>query len=88
MVTPLATAVLATGATLAAVAAFAGLLVDQQRRWCRSDAALESHFLPDGTPSMTVTAFGDRTAPSPCCAEFLGLAGADSARTEAGKAAT
>ncbi len=37
---------------------------------------------------MTVTAFGDRTAPSPCCAEFLGLAGADSARTEAGKAAT
>jgi hypothetical protein len=49
-VTPLAAPVLASAATITAVGAFAGLLADQERRWRRSDASLESHFLPDGTP--------------------------------------
>lgn len=88
VVTPLAISVIAVGGTLAAVAAFVGLLADQERRWRRSDASLESHFLPDGTPSMTVRAFGDRTSPSRGRAAFPALAGADSARTEAGKAAS
>ena len=87
VVAPLATSVLAAGATVAAVAAFAGLLADQERRLRRSDSSLQSHFLPDGTPAMTVTAFGDRTSPSRGRAAFPVLAGADSGRTEAGKAA-
>jgi hypothetical protein len=87
-VTPLATSVLAAGGTVAAVAAFVGLLADQERRWRRSDASLESHFLPDGTPSMAVTAFGDRTSRNRGRAAFPALAGADSARTGAGKAAS
>ena len=88
VVTPLATPVLAAGATVAAVAAFAVLLADQERRWRRSDDSLQSHFLPDGTPSMSVTTLGDRTSPSRGLAAFPALAGADSARTEAGKAAS
>jgi hypothetical protein len=88
VLTPLATSVLAAAGTLATVAAFVGLLADHERRSRRSDASLESHFTPDGTPSMTVTAFGDRTPPSRGRAAFPALAGADSARTEAGKAAS
>jgi hypothetical protein len=88
VVTPLATSVLAAGGTLAAVAAFVGLLADQERRWRLSDASLESDFLPDGTPSMTVAAFGDDTSPSRGRAAFPALAGADSARTDVGKAAS
>ena len=88
VVTPLATSVLAAGATVAAVVAFAGLLADQERRWRRSDASLQSHFLPDGTPAMTVTALGDRTSPSRGRTAFPALAGADSARTDAGNAAS
>lgn len=61
--TPLTTPVLAVGATVLAVATFAGLLADQERRWRRSDDSLQSHFLPDGTPAMSVTTFGD-TAPT------------------------
>ena len=87
VVTPLASSVLAAGATVAAVVAFAGLLADQERRWRRSDASLQTHFLPDGTPAMTVTALGDRTAPNRGRTPFPAHAGADSARTEAGKAA-
>ena len=82
MVTPLATPVLAGVATAAAVAAFAGLLADQERRWRRSDDSLQSHFLPDGTPAMPVTALGGR----PDRAAFPALVGADSGRTEPGKA--
>jgi hypothetical protein len=87
-VTPLSTPVLAAGATVTAVAGFAGLLADQERRWSRSDASLQSHFLPDGTPAMTVTGFDDRRSPSRNRAAFPALAGADSARTEPGKAAS
>ena len=53
-ITPLATPALAAGATVVAVATFAGLLADQERRWRRSDSAVQSHFLPDGTPAMAV----------------------------------
>jgi hypothetical protein len=88
VVTPLAPPVLAAVATVAAVAAFAGLLADQERRWRRADGALQSHFLPDGTPAMTVTAFDDRTSPSRSRAAFPALAGTDSVRTEPGKAAS
>jgi hypothetical protein len=88
VVTPLPTSVLAGAATVAAVAAFAGLLADQERRWRRSDDSLQSHFLPDGTPSMSVTTIGDRTSTSQGRAAFPALAGADSARTDAGKAAS
>jgi hypothetical protein len=88
VISPLATSVLAAGATVAAVVAFAGLLADQERRWRRSDASLQSHFLPDGTPAMTVTALGDRTSPSRGRTAFPALAGADSTRTDAGKAAS
>jgi len=87
VVTSLATPVLTAGGTVTAVAAFAGLLADQERRWRRSDASLQSNFLPDGTPAMTVAGFGDRT-PSRGRAAFPAMAGAESARTEAGKAAS
>jgi hypothetical protein len=87
VVTALATPVLAASATVAAVAAFAGLLADQERRWSRSDASLQSHFLPDGAPAMTVTAFGDRTSPSRGRTAFPALAVADGTRTEAGEGA-
>jgi hypothetical protein len=82
-VSPLTTPVLAAAAVAVAVAAFAGLLADQERRWRRSDASLQSHFLPDGTPAMPVTAFGGR----PGRAAFPALVGADNGRTEPGRAA-
>ena len=63
VVTPLATSVLAAGATVAAVTAFAGLLADQERRWQRSDV-LAVPTPARRMPAMTVTAFGDRTSPS------------------------
>jgi hypothetical protein len=88
VVTPLDAPVLAAGATAAALATFAGLLADQERRWRRSDASLQPNFLPDGTPAMSVTTFGD-TAPAPRArAAFPVLPGADSARTDASKAAS
>ena len=87
VVTALATPVLAAGATVVAVAAFAGLLADQERRWRRSDASVQSHFLPDGAHAMTVTAFGDRTSPSRGRAAFPALAVADITGTEAGRTA-
>ena len=82
-VTLLTTPVLAAVAVAIAVAAFAGLLADQERRWRRSDASLPSHFLPDGTPAMTVTAFGGR----PGGAAVPALVLVDSGRTEPGGAA-
>lgn len=54
LVTPLVTPALAASATVVAVATFAGLLADQERRWRRSDGSIQSHFLPDGTPAMPV----------------------------------
>lgn len=50
VVTPLATSVLAVGATVPAIAAFAGLLTVQDQRWRRSDTSLQSHVLPTGRP--------------------------------------
>jgi uncharacterized membrane protein YeaQ/YmgE (transglycosylase-associated protein family) len=41
-VTPLTTPVLAAGATTVAVATFAGLLADQERRWRLSDGSVQS----------------------------------------------
>ena len=88
VVTPLGTPVLAASATVAAVAAFAALFADQERRWRRSDASLQSHFLPDGTPAMNITTFGDTALAPRARSTFPVLAGADSARTDAGKAAS
>ena len=81
-VTVLATPVIAAVAVAVAMAAFAGLLADQERRWRRSDASLQSHFLPDGTPAMPVTALGEHRGR----AAFPALVG-DSGRTEPGGAA-
>lgn len=78
---------LATGATAVAVAVFAGLLADQERRWRRSDSSVQSHFLPDGTPAMTVTGFGHGTAPGRSRAAVPAVTAADSGRTAQGKAA-
>jgi hypothetical protein len=61
VVTPLGPPVLAAGAGVLAVAAFGALLADQERRWRRSDGSLQSHFMPDGTLSMTVSVFGGGT---------------------------
>ena len=80
--------VLGVLATVVAGGVFAALFTDQERRWRRSDDSLQSHFLPDGTPSMSVTTIGDRTSPNRGRAAFPALAGADSDRTEAGKAAS
>ena len=60
--TPVTTSALAAGATVLAAAIFAVLLADQERRWRRFDASLQSHFLSDGTPTMPVTALGHGTA--------------------------
>ena len=81
--TPLTTPGLAGVAVAVGVAAFAGLLVDQERRWRRADASLQSHFLPDGTPAMPVTAFAER----PGRAAFPAMVGIDSDEAEAGAAA-
>lgn len=83
----MSTSVLAAGATVVTVAAFAGLLADQERRWRRSDDALQSHFLPDGTPATSVTTFGDTAPTARGRVAFPALAGADSDRTDQGKAA-
>jgi hypothetical protein len=76
VLTPLSAPVLAAGAAVLAVAAFGGLLADQERRWRRSDGSLQSHFLPDGTPSMTVTAFGHGAASGRGGAAFPALVAA------------
>lgn len=66
-------------ATAVAMALFAGLFADQERRWRRSDAGMATRFLPDGTPAMTVTGFAPGSAVRPGVAT-------DSARTVQGKA--
>ena len=71
--------VLAGVATGVAVALFAALFADQERRWRRSDAGLTTRFLPDGTPSMSVTGF------APVRPVRAGVV-TDSARTVQGKA--
>lgn len=37
-----------------AVGMFAGLFLDQERRWRRSDQSEPTLFLPDGQPAMQV----------------------------------
>ena len=85
--TPLPAPLIAVGGTALAIATFAGLLADQERRWRRSDESLQSHFLPDGTPAMSVTTFGDTAPATRGRSAFPALSGADSARTDQGKAA-
>lgn len=80
VVTPLSAPVLAAGAALIAVAAFGGLLADQERRWRRSDGSLQSHFLPNGTPSTTVATFGDGAASGCARPAFPALVGATADR--------
>lgn len=80
VITPLSAPVLATGAAVLAVAAFAGLLADQERRWRRSDDSLQSYFLPDGTPSKTVAAFGDDATSGRGRTAFPDLVGAAAER--------
>ena len=70
---------LAGVATAVALALFAALFVDQERRWRRSDAGLATRFLPDGTPAMSVTGFAPVRA-------GRATAAADSARTGQSKA--
>jgi hypothetical protein len=45
---------LALVGTVAAIALFVALMLDQERRWSRSDAQQQTRFLPDGTPAMAV----------------------------------
>jgi hypothetical protein len=80
VVTPLSAPVIAAGSAVLAVAAFGGLLADQERRWRRSDGSLQSHFLPDGTPSVTATAFSDDSASGRGCASFPALVDAATER--------
>jgi hypothetical protein len=82
--TPVTTPVLAAGAVAVAVAVFVALSSDQERRWRRSDDALSSLFLTDGTPAMPVTSFGHGTAHGQGRVALPALAVADSAQTSAG----
>jgi hypothetical protein len=45
---------LALVGSVAAIALFVALMLDQERRWSRSDAQQQTRFLPDGTPAMAV----------------------------------
>jgi hypothetical protein len=69
---------LAGVASTVAVALFAALFADQERRWRRSGAGVATRFLPDGTPAMSVTGFAPAGPVRPGAVT-------DSARTVQGK---
>jgi hypothetical protein len=46
---------LAVVGTVVATALFVALMLDQERRWRRSDARQQTRFLPDGAPAMSVS---------------------------------
>lgn len=58
LMAPIPLPALAIVASLVAIGVFGGLLLDQERRWQRSDQAEPTKFLADGTPAMTVHGFG------------------------------
>lgn len=56
---------LAAGGATVAMAVLGGLLADQERRWRRADAAVETRFLPDGQPAPATTPARPTTATVP-----------------------
>lgn len=62
---------LAVGAAVVAVALFGALILDQERRWHRSDRSLSTLFLPDGTPVGASRGPVEPTTPSVVLADGL-----------------